>query len=212
MKTIGEILRSERERANLTIKDIASATKIEFKYIKALEKNDFAALPPDTFTKGFIRNYAKVLGKNPDELIAIYRRDYGQTAKSKVWTLPVQPHRPKPIGPIVKPQILAIVLGVVAFFTYLGFQYRAVLIPPRLDIDAPKAQAVVTSPVSISGKTTPDSLVTIDKDTVVRPDQSGAFTFQLNLSPGDHKLEVSATNRFGRTHSLSIPITVVSGS
>lgn len=212
MKTIGEILREGRESAGLTIKDIATSTKIEPKYIKALEKDDFASLPPETFTKGFIRNYAIVLGKSPNDLVAIYRRDFAKNTRPKVWAPAVtHAHVASPL-PTLRPQYFAIALGLIAFVGYLAFQYRAVIIPPPLTLEQPKVQAVVTSPVDIQGKTTPDSVVTIDKDTIVRPDQSGSFTFQLNLSPGDHKLQIDATNRFGRTHNLSVPITVVSGS
>lgn len=213
MKTIGEILKEGREAANLTVKDISTATKIEPDYIKALEKNDFASLPPETFTKGFIRNYAIVLGKNPNDLVAIYRRDFAKNTRPKVWSPPIPSHKTTPVSlPMLRPQFLVIGLGFLVFIAYLIFQYRAVIVPPPLELTSPKVQAVVNSPVPITGKTTPDCVVTIDKDTVVRPDSGGNFTFQLNLSPGDHKLEIDATNRFGRTHSLSVPITVVSGS
>ena len=76
MKSLGEILASARKEKKLTIQDIAKETKIEARYIRALENDEFQKLPSPTFTKGFIRNYAIQLDISPEDLIAVFRRDY----------------------------------------------------------------------------------------------------------------------------------------
>jgi len=66
---LGDILRREREKQGLTIKDIENETSIRSLYIEAIEKGDYDHLPSDVYTKGFIRNYAKALNMDSDPLL-----------------------------------------------------------------------------------------------------------------------------------------------
>ena len=58
---IGDNLRTEREKQNLTIRDIEKGTSIRALYIESIEKGDYAQLPGEVYVKGFIRNYANFL-------------------------------------------------------------------------------------------------------------------------------------------------------
>ena len=51
---IGDKLRAERERQNLTIQDIAKGTSIRALYIEAIEKGEYGQLPGTVYAKGFI--------------------------------------------------------------------------------------------------------------------------------------------------------------
>ncbi len=73
MESIGEKLRLARERNNLTIDQIARETHVAKRFLKALEDEDFATFPGETYALGFLRNYAEYLGLSPDELVGIYR-------------------------------------------------------------------------------------------------------------------------------------------
>ena len=64
----GESLREGRERAGLTQEDIAGKLKLAPRQIAAIESGDWAALPERTFTRGFMRNYARLVGIDPDSL------------------------------------------------------------------------------------------------------------------------------------------------
>lgn len=66
---LGEVLRDERKRRNLTIQDIEHGTSIRSLYIENIENGDYDKLPGDVYTKGFIRSYADYLNLNADELI-----------------------------------------------------------------------------------------------------------------------------------------------
>lgn len=211
MKTIGEIINSARVAQNLSLEDIAKHTRIDIKYLDALEKNRFDLLPPPTFTKGFIRNIAKSLDKSPDDLVAIYRRDLPNLRNSSKLSSPTKGknHDSGRWGFNQSGLILAFV-GIFIFFAYLGFQYRALLIPPPLILTQPEEKAVLTSPVVIEGKTSTDSLITIDFDTDIKPSSDGSFSTTINLSPGDHELKITATNRFSKSISKTVTITVIS--
>lgn len=73
MTPIGEQLRSAREQKGLTLERVSDETNIARRYLTALESDDFAVFPGDTYIVGFIRNYADYLSLPSDELVASYR-------------------------------------------------------------------------------------------------------------------------------------------
>src|ERR1051325_4329808 len=68
----GEELRREREIRGISLKEIADATKISKRFLDAIERNDHRTLPAPVFTRGFVREYAKYLGLNADEMVNRY--------------------------------------------------------------------------------------------------------------------------------------------
>jgi hypothetical protein len=62
MFEIGNSLRETRLRQGLDYSQVELATKIRAKYIRALEEEEFEALPVGTYVKGFLRSYAEFLG------------------------------------------------------------------------------------------------------------------------------------------------------
>jgi cytoskeleton protein RodZ len=72
MGSLGERLKRTRENRKITLEQVATATKISTRLLKALEEEKFDQLPGGIFNKGFVRSYARFLGV--DEAQAI--RDY----------------------------------------------------------------------------------------------------------------------------------------
>lgn len=73
METVGQILRAEREKQNLTVKDVERETSIRALYITSIEEDKYKVIPGEVYLKGFIRNYANFLGLNGPELVNLYR-------------------------------------------------------------------------------------------------------------------------------------------
>jgi helix-turn-helix protein len=69
---IGNSLRTARERQGLGYPEIELATKIRAKYIRALEEEDFTAIPGDAYIRGFLRTYAEYLGLDGDVYVDEY--------------------------------------------------------------------------------------------------------------------------------------------
>jgi cytoskeleton protein RodZ len=61
MPTVGEQLRRAREERELTVYQVAEATKIKTDHIRALEAGDFEAFVAPVYIRGFARNYARFL-------------------------------------------------------------------------------------------------------------------------------------------------------
>ena len=72
MGTFGERLRREREMRGVSLEEIATATKIGTRSLKALEDEEFSKLPGGIFNKGFVRAYARFLGIDEDHAVVEY--------------------------------------------------------------------------------------------------------------------------------------------
>ena len=75
MADIGDKLKSAREAKGLSIQDIEKATKIQSRYLEAIENNEFDKLPGDFYVRAFIRQYAQVVGLDGKELLSDYHED-----------------------------------------------------------------------------------------------------------------------------------------
>ncbi len=70
----GSVLEVARKSQNYSIDDISEQLKIPARTITAIETNDIAALPPPTFTQGYIRTYAKFLEISEENVLNIYNQ------------------------------------------------------------------------------------------------------------------------------------------
>ncbi|WP_263078841.1 DUF4115 domain-containing protein [Endozoicomonas sp. Mp262] len=59
-----------REEKGLSIEDVARKLKITESYVAALEKGDFKQFPAIAFARGYIKNYARLLGLDAEVLAA----------------------------------------------------------------------------------------------------------------------------------------------
>jgi cytoskeleton protein RodZ len=65
----GAALLRERRRQGLSLGDISRQLKLSVRQVEALERDDYSAYKGPVFIHGFISNYAKLLGLDPDPLI-----------------------------------------------------------------------------------------------------------------------------------------------
>ena len=77
MTTMGELLRGGRDRAGMTVEEVADATNMPRDTIVALEQDDISVLPEGPFTRGFIRIYSRVLGIPAEPVLEAYSRALG---------------------------------------------------------------------------------------------------------------------------------------
>lgn len=91
MTSFGEKLQREREMRGVTLEEIAEATKIGTRNLRALETNDFDKLPGGIFNKGFVRAYARYLGIDEEQAVADYLAASGQAEAPATGPLPEIP-------------------------------------------------------------------------------------------------------------------------
>ncbi len=73
LETLGVRLRRERQLRQLSLGELAGATRISVRMLEALEADDYEALPAPVFVRGYLRSCARVLGVDAEELLALYR-------------------------------------------------------------------------------------------------------------------------------------------
>jgi cytoskeleton protein RodZ len=115
MASLGQSLREEREGRNISIEEIASATKIIPRYLEALEADRLDMMPGGFFVKGIIRTYARAIGLDPDEVLGRYKAsgllagaEPGRSAAPRI--LP-EPEAPMAQAPALPPVAAAEELG-----------------------------------------------------------------------------------------------------
>ncbi|MFQ5585890.1 MAG: helix-turn-helix domain-containing protein [Thermodesulfobacteriota bacterium] len=72
MEGPGDYLKREREIREISLEDVSRETKVSLKALRALEANDFDALPAYPFVKGFIRSFSKCIGIDGDDAVLRY--------------------------------------------------------------------------------------------------------------------------------------------
>lgn len=82
-----EELREQREKSGITIQQIASKTRIDKKFLEAIDQGNFSFLP-ELYVKAFIKEYAKVIGLDEEEtikkfLIAREGKDYNEVLEQE---------------------------------------------------------------------------------------------------------------------------------
>ncbi|WP_031514476.1 helix-turn-helix domain-containing protein [Desulfofalx alkaliphila] len=70
---VGNRLRESRLAQGYSLEQVEEATKIRSKYIEALENEEYHLLPGEVYVVAFMRNYAKYLGLDDEELVQQYR-------------------------------------------------------------------------------------------------------------------------------------------
>lgn len=70
MADIGQILKNARKEKGLTLDDLQQTTKIQKRYLIAIEEDNFDSLPGKFYVRAFIKQYAETVGLNAEELLA----------------------------------------------------------------------------------------------------------------------------------------------
>lgn len=123
LKTIGTILRKQREDHAYTLEHVSEITRITLTCLRNIEEGDLDALPGLVFVRGFIRNYAKLLGIESDWMIEALNQAYSD--RTQVQTAPDQGSSTAPLAQSeiknTKAYIMIgafVVIGLVAFLLY----------------------------------------------------------------------------------------------
>lgn len=84
MQSIGERLEETRKRKGISLREAAEATKIRSDYLGNIEQNQFDFELPEIYKRGFLKNYARYLQLDPENILSDYTAQVqgkGRTAK-----------------------------------------------------------------------------------------------------------------------------------
>jgi len=86
-------LREQREKSGLTLQQMATKTRIDLKFLEAIDQGNFSFLP-DLYVKAFVKQYSKTIGL--DENIIIKKFEAAREGKEYNPNPPVIEEEPKP--------------------------------------------------------------------------------------------------------------------
>lgn len=160
----GILLSNERVKRGLSLQEVADQLKLSRKQLEAIENDEYDKLPGPAFARGFVRNYAKLLGLDAALLNAaldayvpmpmVNPRPAPVEAPSREPARPVEPTpEPRPRQPL-NPLLIKGAIAVVVLVLLLMVSYRMVTqggsvspAPLPATLPSPASQAAVSTPV-----------------------------------------------------------------
>jgi len=211
LASFGEELRREREIRGISLKEIADATKISKRFLEAIERNDHRTLPAPVFTRGFIREYARYLGLNADDIVNRY--NFAAAGDDRIEKSPhldrLAQREPPPKKGIPPPYaridrnvyILLLIIAALGAATYLAIRHK------RTIASAAQIETAIAQPRPKIAKLTPAQPATppasdpmrmtidVDRASVIVLDADGKEVINETLHRGDHRV-VQANDSF----------------
>lgn len=162
MSELGQRLRAAREARGLSLVQAEEATRIRRDFLQALEEERFDALPGAVYAKGFIRNYCRYLGLDPQECLAEYQAssETQRTALPQVLSEPLLPdggRRRDPVRQAILWLLLALLALAVAWLAYSQFILNETPWPISLLAAKPTPTATPTLAVPTSAVPQPSA-------------------------------------------------------
>ncbi len=208
LPTTGARLRTAREAAGMTIEEVATTTRIPVRHLENLEIGDFSKLPAPTYSIGFAKNYAAVVGLDRAEIAEQLRGELGTdrpAAQIEVYE-PADPSRAMPKWLIFA--ALGILVVAVAGFSWL--RSRELDAPDAVVAAENSATPVSDVPATPASTAAPVAITASDRVWVQVNEKAGAILFQGEMAPGQ-RFEVPMTAvapvlKTGRPEALTITV------
>ncbi len=98
----------------MSLEDLQTVTKIQKRYLLAIEQGNYDIIPGKFYVRAFIKQYAEAVGLNPEQLFEEFRKDvpstYNDEVSDKLSNIKPQRELPKPASKVLEllPTILII--------------------------------------------------------------------------------------------------------
>ncbi len=201
---IGETLRKARIDQKISLDELQQKTKIQKRYLIALEDNDFHLLPSDYYLRAFIRQYAEEVRLDGNYLLDVYDgKDQPQPVYPEI--APVEgsrknKHAEHPTKKRVKASLPAVLLGLVALSIVVVVGYMMWLDNQGEPIISPNNSMAVGNSVNSSERTsesTSESSSTVES------------TSESSKEPEKPKMAITMENN--TTNSAQMKIDQING-
>ena len=190
---VGERLRAAREAQGLDLSEVATRTRVPTRHLMAIEQGDYSGLPAATYSAGFIKAYARLLGLDSQALSTEFRHEMSSATVTQQHPAPYEPADPRrtpPAGLALGMLLIAIVAGLIYLYLRGSSEQPAELVTAEraqsaattASPSAPPAQAVNPPQPAAGGVVT----IGASQDVWIKVSDSDKTLFMGILKPGDH--------------------------
>ncbi|SDJ00613.1 helix-turn-helix domain-containing protein [Salimicrobium halophilum] len=157
---LGARLKEARNAKGMSLEEVQASTKIQKRYLQAIEDNNFDTLPGKFYTRAFIREYASTVGLNPEEVMEEHRSElpsmdeettipYTRVQKAKKDTSKQKSSgKPSKIFPAIITVALVIII---AFVIYFFTQQLSTPSETGPETEEPQDEVVISNEEETSG-------------------------------------------------------------
>lgn len=195
MLTPGAILKKRRQTLRKTLSQVSLETKIQEKYLKLLESEEYNQFDSNVFISGFIKIYSEYLGLDVEKMLALYRRSdkalkepVGGSNKRKIFNIDFRK--------IVTPMSTVIAIMVVSLSLFLLNtinKYNEIQKKPTITVEFPENNhQTEESKIVIKGRTEDGNQISINDNEV--DTDNGNFQHELELESDENIVEIKSTN------------------
>jgi len=200
---IAKELKRARENKKLSLEEASQKTKINIKYLIALEKGDFLALPKGLYGKNFLKEYSIFLGLNRSYFLEVYNDSklLKREPAKNLFSNQVVKNKYFLAIPNLLRKILILTI-VFVFFAYLLFSFQKLNSSPRLEINYPPDNFITNEKIiKIKGLTEQSVDISINGDNIL-VNLDGTFSQKINLKSGINEIVIEAKKKYGKTHTI----------
>jgi cytoskeleton protein RodZ len=212
--TVGEQLRVAREEKGISLEDVAAQTRIPQRHLVSIETGDWDSLPAPTYTIGFAKSYATVVGLDRVEIGIQLREEMGGQRFASTSADVFEPADPARTMP--KALVIGAIIAVVVLVILMSWLNRR-----SLAQNDQSEQAAVTAPTATTPSTQPQAVsqtaaaqgpvvLTATAPAWIEISDQGKSLFQGELQPGQsYTVPATATApmlKAGKPESLKITV------
>lgn len=202
IKTLGERLRDIREKAGISIEEIAKVTKVNKRYLECIEADDYDSLPSAVYVKGFLRSYSNFMGIEAEDVLKIYKKEMGIQVNIKKPKAQDSKNKRIKIPTIILSFRVVVSIFMGAFFIIIAWYFYVEMgkfsEAPRLLLSNPIDNAIIKeNSTEVVGITDIGNGVVINGQAIF-VNEKGEFRERISLREGINKLVIKATNKFDK--------------
>lgn len=215
LKTIGKLLEEKRKSKKLSFVEISEIIKINPEYLEALESADYVKFPSEVYIKGFLKNYARFLGIDPEHALALYRREQEKAHIPPKIKVSDKIRSGRVDLSLSRNRIITLIATFLTLLTifYVGSYVIDIFQNPRLELQKPielsanetgeylsESENIVIEGVSEIG-----NKLTINGQEY-RVNSFEQFTVDLKLQEGTNTFQLTAENQLKRKSEISLNV------
>ncbi|MBO0448448.1 DUF4115 domain-containing protein [Enterococcus sp. MJM12] len=167
--TIGTRLRQARLNKNISLDELQQITKIQKRYLEAIESGELDLLPGSFYVRAFVKQYAQAVGEDGDKLVAVLagketltppppKRPQPETIQGSRKSLHVEEKTGNPVMrllPVIFFGLVALVIVVIVF--YMTWQDRNNQTPMIADNSSVVVDQATTTTSKVAESSTKES-------------------------------------------------------